>query len=206
MNKNLKSIFLKLMARYSNNELFNLECWKEIEAKHSQKSRHYHNLTHVCAMLEQIDLVQDSIKLLDVMLFSVFYHDIIYKSSRRDNEHQSALLFKKRIANTSFLKVDDVVKQIEATKLHQLSACSDTNILLDIDMSILGQDHLTYMQYAKAVRKEYKMYPDFLYNPGRIKVLKSFLETRIFKTPYFYERYEVVARKNINLELEMLSA
>lgn len=55
--------------------------------------------------------------------------------------------------------------------------------------------------YTKQIRKEYSIYPDFLYKPGRKKVLEHFLQLEnIFKTDYFKTKYEVQARKNIESE------
>jgi hypothetical protein len=46
---------------------------------------------------------------------------------------------------------------------------------------------------------------DFLYNPGRKKVLKHFLDMKtIFKTAYFQEKYERQARINLASEMETL--
>jgi predicted metal-dependent HD superfamily phosphohydrolase len=50
------------------------------------------------------------------------------------------------------------------------------------------------------------MYPDFLYKPGRRKVLTHFLEMeRIFKSDHFYQKYEEQARKNLLFESIALS-
>ena len=93
------------------------------------------------------------------------------------------------------------------SKKHQviLDKNSDNAYLLDFDLSILGKDWETYKNYTQQVRQEYKIYPDFLYNPGRKKVLLHFLER---ETLYFTESYktqfENKARENIKRELETL--
>jgi len=47
--------------------------------------------------------------------------------------------------------------------------------------------------------------PDFIYNQGRQKVLKHFLAmNQIYKTDYFFNKYESQARTNLNIELEKL--
>jgi len=82
----------------------------------------------------------------------------------------------------------------------------NTNILLDLDLSILGKDPQYYLEYAAAVRKEYSIYPDFMYRRGRKKVLKKMLEQEcIFKTDLFKEKYESQARKNLQSELLKIS-
>jgi predicted metal-dependent HD superfamily phosphohydrolase len=62
-----------------------------------------------------------------------------------------------------------------------------------------------YSDYYKNVRKEYSIYPNLLYNPGRKKVLKHFLAMgKIFKTDYFYQKFEKNARLNLQKELDLL--
>jgi predicted metal-dependent HD superfamily phosphohydrolase len=52
------------------------------------------------------------------------------------------------------------------------------------------------------VRKEYLIYPDLIYNPGRKKVLHHFLAMdRIFKTDFFYNKFEQQARQNLRKEI-----
>ncbi|GAB5525289.1 MAG: hypothetical protein Roseis2KO_31610 [Roseivirga sp.] len=81
----------------------------------------------------------------------------------------------------------------------------DTNYLTDIDLSVLGAAPEVYQNYTVAIRKEYSIYPGFLYKRGRKKVLKHFLEMEhIFKTELFREKYEDRARKNLQAELNSL--
>ena len=59
--------------------------------------------------------------------------------------------------------------------------------------------------YLKNVRKEYSLYPNLVYNPGRKKVLQHFVEMeKIFKTEYFFEKFEAQAKENLKQELEQL--
>lgn len=202
----IKEIFLNLIRKYSDNENYNSECWSEIEKNYSSKSRHYHNLEHLENMLTELDKVKSQIQNLDALLFSIYYHDIIYKPTKSDNEHQSALVFEKRISQTSFPNLGECMTQIELTKEHKLSTDNDTNLLLDIDLSILGKSPEEYQQYCKSIRKEYRIYPDFMYRKERIKVLKSILELdAIYKTDFFKQAYENQARENITLEINQLN-
>lgn len=202
----IKQKFLNLIRKHSSNEDYNLECWNEIENNYSSKSRHYHNLEHLDNMISELSKIQLEVNNLDCLLFAIYYHDIIYKPTKSDNEHQSALLFKNRIAKTSFDKLSECIAQIEATKEHKLSAENDTNILLDLDLSVLGKSTEEYKKYSENIRKEYRIYPDFMYRKGRKKVLKSILELDfIYKTDYFKQLYENQAKKNLTLELNQLS-
>jgi predicted metal-dependent HD superfamily phosphohydrolase len=69
----------------------------------------------------------------------------------------------------------------------------------------LGYTWDKYREYCQQVRKEYAIYPDFLYNPGRKKALQHFLDMDvIFKTGFFRNKYEIQARKNIVQEISGL--
>jgi predicted metal-dependent HD superfamily phosphohydrolase len=95
--------------------------------------------------------------------------------------------------------------QILATKTHLEDTTTDTNYFTDADLSILGQPSEVYIVYSQNVRREYSIYPDFIYNQGRKKVLKYFLAMdRIYKTPYFFDKFELQARENVSVELKML--
>lgn len=123
------------------------------------------------------------------------------------NEEKSSEFAKFRLEKLGVNKIDieEFSEQILATKSHQKSGNNDTNYLLDVDLSILGKDIESYVKYTQQIRKEYSIYPDFLYKPGRRKVLQHFLVLEsIFKTEYFKGKYEVQARENIKFELNGL--
>ncbi len=207
MNINLNSIFSNLISKYSNNETLKTDYWKEIEQSYSQNSRKYHNLIHLENMILELEEVKDKISDSNSILFSIFYHDIIYKATSKDNEEKSAEIAKIRLEklNISNEKISQIYNQILATKSHKKSEDYDTNFLLDADLAILGQDWKIYENYTQQIRKEYSIYPDFMYKPGRKKVLIHFLEfEEIFKTDYFKGKYEEKARENIRRELEII--
>ena len=207
MKINVKTIFISLISKYSDNEILKTDYWKEIEKSYSQKSRKYHNLTHLENIILELEEVKDKISDYDSILFSIFYHDIIYKATSKDNEEKSAEIAKTRLEklNIPQEKITRIYNQILATKSHKKSEVSDTNFLLDADLAILGQDWKIYENYTQQIRKEYSIYPDFMYKPGRKKVLIHFLEfEEIFKTDYFKGKYEEKARENIQRELEII--
>lgn len=202
----LKERFLNLFHRYSENETYALECWKELEQQYESASRHYHNLEHLAHMFTELEAVKTQVKQPETLDFAIFYHDIIYKITSSENEHQSALLFEKRMANTTFPYTQEVKDLIEATREHTFSEDPDINILLDLDLSILGKSPEEYQNYCANIRKEYSLYPDFMYRNGRIKVLKRFLALdAIYKTAFFKSAYEVQAQINLNFELQLLT-
>lgn len=203
----LEQTFKELASTYSDNTLLINEMWKEIKKSYTKKNRYYHTLAHLENLLAHLNKVKRDIKNWHAALFSLFYHDIIYNALKQNNEEKSAQLAVSRLEQ---LGVDsDTVAlcktQILATKSHELSTNTDTNYFTDADLSILGQSWETYSLYYQNVRKEYAIYPDFMYIPGRKKVLNHFINMpRIFKTTYFYEQYESQAFINAKMELGLL--
>ena len=207
MNESLQQKFINVFSKYSDNKIIEAEYWNEIEKKYSQKNRHYHNLIHLENIINELQNIQSEINDWNSILFSIFYHDIIYKSTSKDNEEKSADIAGIRLKkiNLDIYQINKICNQILATKAHKKSNDLDTNYLLDADLSILGQNWNQYDKYIKQIRKEYSIYPDFLYKPGRKKVLEHFLTFEvIYKTDYFKEKYEKQARENIRKEIETL--
>lgn len=204
-NKDLKLRFIALLAGCDSGltERF----WREIETAYSSKSRVYHNLEHLTNLLAELDTVQDLVEDMETILWSVFYHDVIYNVRRQDNEEQSAELAVERMTSLNIPeeRVKRCKDQIVATKSHDIASENDTNLFTDADLAVLGKDWDTYQTYFKAIRKEYRIYPNLLYKPARKKVLKHFLTMPfIFKTAHFRNLYEEQARKNLNREIELL--
>jgi len=201
---NLKERFSENCLPFNQDQNLIEKLWSEIEKNYSHKSRHYHNLEHLESMFSELDALKDKISNYSNISFSVFYHDVIYDASSKSNEEKSAEFAKERLQQLRINESDisKIYQQILATKTHQNSDDKDLNYLLDTDLSILGKDLEKYIDYTRRIRKEYSIYPDLLYKPGRKKVLKHFLEMEnIFKTDYFREKYEEQAKKNIEFEI-----
>jgi predicted metal-dependent HD superfamily phosphohydrolase len=203
----LKDIFLQLTNKYCGDAGVIKECWIEIEANYSKKKRHYHTLAHLENLFGQLENVKEHIKDWDTILFTLFYHDVIYDVLKKDNEEQSAILAEKRLIQfgVNAYKIEKCKNQIIATKRHLQNENNDTNYFTDADLSILGADWEQYCKYFNSVRKEYSIYPNIIYNPGRKKVLQHFLSMdRIYKTNYFYDKFEMQAKLNMQKEINLL--
>lgn len=203
---NLEKIYSELLLNigFSANEI--QQNWKDLEKAYSTKSRHYHNLTHIWAMIESFETYRDKLQNPDEILFSIFYHDFVYSASKKDNELKSAEYALAVLSENNNLNRQLVFDAICATQQHQHNNIEDINWLIDFDLKILAKDWDDYKIYFEQIRKEYRIYPDFLYKPGRAKALKHFLENEfIFQTEEFRNLYEEKARINIEKEIKLLS-
>ena len=203
----MKSNYIELLREYgaSANKVKNL--WDEIYVNYSKSNRHYYNLNHLENLYSELSTVKNQITNWNVILFTLYYHDIIYTSTKKDNEERSAELASKRMSEIgiSEIEVKQCYEQIIATKDHKESPSADANYFLDADLSILGNEPKTYKKYFGNIRKEYSIYPKFIYNKGRKKVINQFLKmNRIFKTEEFYLKYEFKAKFILENELKTL--
>ena len=203
---NLKEKFSELLVNIGFRENEIELNWLDLEKAYSNKSRHYHNLTHINDMLECFEIYIDQLQSPNEVLFSIFYHDYIYKSSKKDNELKSAEYTVNLLPKETTLHSKLVFDMICATQLHQHNEIEDINWLIDFDLKVLSRDWNDYQIYFEQIRKEYRIYPDFLYKPGRAKALKHFLENEfIFHTETFRNLYEEKARTNIEKEISLLT-
>ncbi len=203
----IKQEFSEIVHQYTSDNSLAEKLWLEIEKAYSNKNRHYHTLNHLENLLNQLTECKGGIEDWDTVIFAICYHDIVYDVLRHDNEEKSALLAAQRLSSIGVQadKIEKCKAQILATKTHEDSTDTDVNFFTDADLSILGQDRDVYEEYCRQVRREYSIYPDLIYKPGRKKVLQHFLKMeRIFKTEHFFNKFEEQARRNLTHELDEL--
>ena len=176
-----------------------LKTFEQISSAYSSPERHYHTLTHLSQVLSVLDQFQPAI----TVQLAAWFHDIVYDSQAQDNEEQSAEFAEEML---TLLSIDSsaiaTVRQlILCTKTHQ-AYDSDSAILLDADLSILGADPFEYQNYAAAIRREYTWVSDADYRIGRRRVLEKFLSRdRIFLR---LDHLEAQARHNLQTEIHNL--
>jgi len=202
---NLQEIHAELLIKIGINPNEINSLWHDLEKAYSAKSRHYHNMNHLKEMIELFYIYQSNLKNPNEVLYSIFYHDYIYKATRKDNELKSAEHVLAILPNGVLLDKQFVFDTICATQLHQHNKIEDINWLIDFDLKILSKDWEAYQTYCSQIRKEYKIYPILLYKPGRRKALEHFLEQEfIYKTNIFRNLYDEKAKANIKREISLL--
>lgn len=205
----LHNEFTKLISNNCSDGKISEKFWSEIKENYTSKSRYYHNLSHIYNMFQFVEDFKNEITDFYNLKLAIWYHDIVYKFTKKDNEEKSALFAENRLKSIDFdeKRIEIIKKLIISTKKHQLILIEnkDNDILLDLDLSIFGSNWKTYQQYIKNIRKEYKIYPNFMYNPTRKKVLKHFLNREnLYFTERFQNQFENQARKNIEKEIQLL--
>ncbi|NML21926.1 hypothetical protein HHL16_13640 [Pseudoflavitalea sp. G-6-1-2] len=203
-------VWNSLTAGYAVEPSLAASCIQQVEQAYAGRKRFYHNAEHILALLKLSSEYRHQLKAPLLVDFAIVYHDLVYRVGV-DNEALSAYHAGMRLAEIgmSEQEVSLVKLYIEATKHHRipenLEYASDLAYFLDFDMSILGAPWNEYESYAAKVRKEYSVFPDFLYKPGRKKFLEQCLAAPvIFHTPEFHQKFDTAARSNMQKELQYL--
>jgi predicted metal-dependent HD superfamily phosphohydrolase len=199
MNHATSQRFKEVCGRVGIPEDKSLEIDEYLFNCYSELHRSYHNLSHIDRMLSWLDAAgggPDSVEL------AIWFHDIIYDPSDRHNEEKSAQCFNDRVG--SFIRRDltsDVERLIMATDpTRPRSGRNDEDLMIDIDLSILGSSPSDYESYRSAIRSEYSFVPEADFRAGRMSILRSFLSQRIYVTEFF-AALEQKARSNIRNEI-----
>ena len=205
----MKQNWTTLIKKYTNNPTLIAASWKDIEQHYTQKNRAYHNLTHLQNMFQELQQYEQHIEDIDVLKFSIWYHDIIYKALKKDNEERSADFAKNILSQTSLVpdQIEKCYQQILSTKTHQSTDSTnlDEQLMIDFDLEILSRDWETYKTYCQQIRKEYWMYPGPLFRKGRKQAMQHFLERpNIYQSSFYQQEKEAQARANIQRELREL--
>lgn len=175
-----------------------------IEHHHQEKHRYYHTLQHLESMFYYLNKFENNIQDKSKLVLSILFHDIIYDVKANDNELKSALFAENFLTTNKFGKrlTQNCKSVILASANHKTQTNLDTNFFLDFDLNILGQSWDKYELYTQQIRQEYIVFPDEMYIPGRIKVLKHFTTfDSIYKTTPFLENFEKQAQINLKKEL-----
>ncbi len=180
--------------------------------RYGEPHRYYHTGTHVMTVIRHVHDVsamlgrQPSAELVAAAL----YHDAIYDPKALDNEVRSATLAGSQLAEIgwSLGRCATVEALILATDGHcgsDADDSSETAILLDADLAILGAEPRSYTAYVTGVRFEYFFVDEPRWRTGRGRILQDFLaRPRIFATDYMHTELEHRARANIEAELALL--
>ena len=168
-------------------------------------SRHYHTLEHLEACLRELDAMRAlAVRPAEVEL-ALWFHDAVYRSWRRDNEQQSADWAARALRAAPVDSVTRIRQMILATMHTDEELGGDTALVVDIDLSILGQPPDVYAGFERAIRREYWWVPRARYVAARGKVLAGFLaRATIYQHDPLHRKYEAQARENIAAALRQL--
>jgi predicted metal-dependent HD superfamily phosphohydrolase len=181
-----------------------IETCQQLLAAYSEPHRSYHTLQHLLECMAALESVLAIAPHPAEVEMALWFHDSVYDTRRSDNEARSAAWAKKALSSAgasaeSLRSVEDLVM---VTKHDALPHTPEGQILVDIDLSILGASEQRFAEFERQVRQEYSFVPGFLFRMKRKAILRTFLERqRIYSTPHFHALLESAARRNLEMVL-----
>jgi predicted metal-dependent HD superfamily phosphohydrolase len=170
--------------------------------------RRYHTQDHLKACLAECEGARSCATRPAEVAMALWFHDAIYRTWRADNESRSAEWAARFLAeHGASTDVVSNVRQLVLVTAHAANELSgDAALVVDIDLSILGQPPVVYDTFERNVRKEYWWVPRRRFVAARAAILKSFLaRPAIYSWPSFRNRYEDPARSNLGRAIETLA-
>lgn len=174
--------------------------YQDLQHRYDEPERAYHTLDHIAHCLAELREVGEPAADLDAIEFALWFHDSIYYSRANDNEECSAELARQVIRAAGLPEPfgATVTDLILATKHTEPPATLNQQILVDIDLAILGQGRERFDAYEQEIRAEYSWAAPEAFAHGRAAVLASILaRPRIYSTDQFWRKYEASARANL---------
>ncbi|MEM9190295.1 MAG: N-methyl-D-aspartate receptor NMDAR2C subunit [Myxococcota bacterium] len=179
----------------------------------NQPHRAYHRLAHLRTCLELLDeFSQEATATLSPstraeLELALWFHDAVYDPRAVDNEARSARWAEEAISPFAPATAGRVAELVRCTAHHQ-AAVNDraAELLLDIDLAVLGFSTELYDAFEAGVREEYQWVELGQYVLARTRVLQGFLDREtIFRTAEFRERLEARARVNLRRAIGRLA-
>jgi predicted metal-dependent HD superfamily phosphohydrolase len=181
----------------------------ELESRYREPHRAYHTLQHLDECFARLAEAEALAERLAEVRIALWFHDAVYDTRAADNEQASARWARESL-EAAAAPVDAAARVAElvlATQHAAVPAGRDAQLLVDVDLSILGADEARFDEYEAQVRREYDWVPEAAFRAGRTRVLESFLaRPAIFATPWFAGRLEERARRNLGRALRALGA
>jgi predicted metal-dependent HD superfamily phosphohydrolase len=180
----------------------------ELILAYSSTDRFYHNLTHVNSCFSIFDQTKFLAAHPEEVELAIWFHDAIYDTRRDDNEQRSAewaekVLSQFGLRSSTAERVSDLI----LTTRHRVGAWdTDGQLVMDVDLSILGADPESFWRYEENIRKEYAWVPESLFRLRRTEILRSFLNREyIYHHKQYRGMFEEKARSNLKQAVAKLS-
>src|SRR5688572_25768651 len=125
--------------------------YTDLSARYAEPHRAYHNLTHIMHCLEEFEPARVLARNPAAVELAIWYHDAIYDPRSNENESRSAELASQAIRETDLpMELNNrVTRLILATRSHDASADPDARVMVDVDLSILGQPPEPFNEYER---------------------------------------------------------
>jgi predicted metal-dependent HD superfamily phosphohydrolase len=181
----------------------------QLVTSYSEPHRKYHTMQHLEECFGHLERLASFAERPAEVELALWFHDAIYNTRKKDNEKRSAKWAKDSILAAGLS--DDVASRVHelimATVHNAIPEGKDAEVLVDIDLGIIGAEQERFNEFEVQVREEYSWVPGFFFRPARRQILEEFARRKqIYSTELFRAERESQARKNLARSLARLQS
>ena len=172
----------------------------ELQRRYAEPQRHYHTMQHLGECLAWFEREKALAEHPGEVALALWFHDAIYDVHAHDNEARSADWAREALldAGADGDAAGRVHALVMATRHDAVPEGRDAELLIDIDLSILGAERPRFDEYERQVQAEYAFVPDEVRLPRRRAILQRFLDRKaIYATARMHALLEAQARANL---------
>ncbi|OCA93048.1 hypothetical protein [Actinobaculum suis] len=203
----------------------------ELIARWSDPARTFHGLSHVVAMLKDLEALITETHSPDVVRLAAWYHGVEFTTpkdagTRRnpgENEFASALaaqsaLRELDVPEEASQRVAELIRGMASKHPEKWAVIGgstsgpvdprdiDLMVLRDAHLAVLAEPPQRYRSYLDCLRREYSFYDDSSYYRGRSSVIQKLLSRKYLYFTPTARQWENSARQNLTAELDRILA
>jgi len=189
--------------------------WEALDAGYTENHRAYHTWEHVAGMLEKLSGFSNLSTRSDIIVVSVFWHDVVYRTQNQDgsqrpdyeNVRDSGELFRQyTLLNKSDADaVYDLIMatanhlQARAEKHYYAGFADDLDLFLDLDLSSLASPWEEFVEDLARIRTEFWWAPEVVFCSIQLQILKNFAkdDVRLYRRAETSRIWRDAARANL---------
>lgn len=172
----------------------------------SAPHRHYHSLRHLQECLQTLERWGKDAAARHEIGIALWFHDAIYDPRRDDNEDKSArwavtALKDFGVPEDKRRRIGKLIRatmHLSPTDKARTARVEGLDLMLDIDLAILGADRARFEDYERQVRLEYAHVPDEAFARARADFVEVLLGVSpLYRTEIARAELEARARENL---------
>jgi predicted metal-dependent HD superfamily phosphohydrolase len=179
----------------------------ELQSAWSEEHRRYHDQSHLRECMALWSLWRDQCERPGEVAIALWFHDAVYDPTDSGNEIKSASWATRSLvaAGVDPETAQHVFELVMASRHNTPAQGADAQLLVDIDLAILGSPGARFERYDQDVRKEYAWMAGFRYRVQRAHVLKGFLNrVQLYHGAQARDLFESQARLNLTAAISRL--
>jgi len=190
--------------------------WEVLDLGYTESHRAFHTWEHVAALLKNLSKFSDLSTRSDIIVMSVFWHDVVYKTQNQDgsprpnyeNVRESGELFRQYtlLNKPDADAVHDLIMatanhlQARAEKHYYAGFADDLDLFLDLDLSSLASPWEEFVEGLARIQSEFSWAPEVVFCSIQLQILENFGkdDVRLYRRAETSRKWRDAARANLN--------